>query len=158
LSTVRAQVILGSVYARDALLDPDSSSANEYRRQIETTYDAVDQALQAYVPVLDSAAERDRVDHLRREIAEFRETMVKVLATDSRTWPRDARLLLSTQIVPKRQLVIRVSEEVQALNRSAFVRQQSGITEIYDVTQRRVWETLGFALAASFGVGLLATI
>jgi signal transduction histidine kinase len=98
------------------------------------------------------------VDHLRREIAEFGETMTKVLATDSRTWPRDARLLLSTEIVPKRQLVIRVSEEVQALNRSAFVRQQSGIAEIYDVTQRRVWETLGFALAASFGIGLLATI
>src|SRR6185369_14200435 len=82
LSTVRAQVLLGSVYVRDALLDPDPTTATAYRRRLEDSYTAVDQALQQYVPVLDSAAEREHVTRLREEIADFRRTMLEVLATD----------------------------------------------------------------------------
>ena len=119
---------------------------------------AVNQALHQYVPVLDSSAERERVGRLQREIDEFRGTMLRVLDTDSRRWPTDARVLLRTQIVPKRELVIRVSEEVQALNRGAFVQQQKEIAEIYGAAQRRLWRNLGLALAASFGIGLVATL
>jgi signal transduction histidine kinase len=84
--------------------------------------------------------------------------MLRVLDTDSRRWPTDARVLLRTQIVPKRELVIRVSEEVQALNRAAFVQQQKEVAEIYGVAQRRLWRNLGLALAASFGIGLVAIL
>jgi signal transduction histidine kinase len=158
LSSVRAQVLLGSVYVRDALLDPDPESARAYRRQVEDTHRTVSQSLQQYVPVLDSPAEREQVGRLHQEIDEFRRTMLEVLATDSRTWPDRARTLLRTEIVPKRQLVIRVSEDVQALNRNAFVTQQSDIARIYGGTQRRLWESLGFALISSFGVALWATL
>lgn len=158
LSAVRAQLLLESVYVRDALLDPNPATVPDYRRQLEETYRTVHQALQQYVPVLDSAAERERVRRLQLEIDEFRHTMLRVLATDSRRWPTEARVLLRTEIVPKRELVIRVSGEVQALNRIAFVQQQRAIAEIYGVTQRRLWESLGLALAASFGIGLLATL
>jgi signal transduction histidine kinase len=158
LSSIRAQVLLGSVYVRDALLDPDPASAEDYRRQVEDTYRAVNQSLRQYVTVLDSSAEREHVARLHVEIDEFRRTMLEVLATDSRTSPGHARIVLRTQIAPKRQLVIRVSEDVQALNRSAFVKQQSGIAEVYGGTQRQLWETLGFALVSSFGVALWATL
>ena len=93
---------------------------------------------------------------LQLEIDDFRHTMLQVLETDSSRWPTEARTLLRTQIVPKRELVIRVSEEVQALNRSAFVQQQGAIADIYDATQRRLWESLGLALAASFAIALFA--
>ena len=157
LSTVRAQVLIGSVYVRDALLDPDPASADAYRRQLQDTYHAVDQALQQYVPVLDSQAERERIGRLRREIDNFRTTMLEVLASDSSRWPAEARLLLQRRIVPKRELVIRVSEEVQALNRETFVQQQAGIAEII-ASQRRVWRQLGLALAASLGIAVLASL
>ena len=67
LSTVRAQVLLGSVYVRDALLDPDPATADDYRRQVEETYRSVNQALQQYVPVLDSSMEREHVARLHLE-------------------------------------------------------------------------------------------
>jgi signal transduction histidine kinase len=155
LSNVRAQVLLGSVYVRDALLDPHPATA-EYRRQVEATYGAVTQALRQYVPILDSSTERERVGRLQNEIDEFRQTMLQVLATDSTRWPSDARVLLRTQVVPKRETVIRVSEDVQALNRSAFVQQQREVAAIYSASQRQLWESLGLSLLASFGVALLA--
>ena len=156
LSTVRAQILMGSVYVRDALLDPTPGSAASYRQQLQTTYRAIDQALAQYVPVLDSASERERVGGLRREIDEFRDTMLDVLAGDASRWPTEARRLLQQRIVPKRETVIRVSEEVQALNRGTFVQQQAGIAEVYRVTQRRIWWQLALALAASLGIALLA--
>jgi signal transduction histidine kinase len=157
LATVRAQILIGSVYVRDALLDPDPASAGAYRRQLLETYGGIDNALQQYVPVLNTPAERDRLARLRREIDGFRATMVEVLSTDRSRWPSEARLLLQNRIVPKRELVVRVSEEVQALNRETFVQQQAGIAEVYRVTQRRIWQQLGLALVGSLGIALLAS-
>jgi len=154
-ATVRAQVLLGSVYVRDALLDPNPVTA-EYRRQVEDAYLTLNQAVHNYVPVLDSPTERDSLDRLQRAIDNFRETMLRVLATDSDAWPNAARELLRTQVVPQREVVIRVSEEMQALNREAFVRQQMEIADVYASSQRRFLGTLTLALLASFGIALLA--
>ncbi|MEP7306130.1 MAG: sensor histidine kinase [Acidobacteriota bacterium] len=158
LSTVRTQVLLGSVYVRDALLDPDPTTAGNYRRRLEDSYTVVDDALRQYVPVLDSIAERDQVARLRGEIADFRTTMLDVLSTDARRWPTEARTLLRARVMPKREMVIGLSEQTQSLNRGAFVQQRSAMTEVYSVTQRRIWQSLGVALAASLGIAVLATL
>lgn len=158
LSTVRAQVLLGSVYVRDALLDPDPTAASAYRRRLVDSYKLVDQALQQYVPVLGSDAEREQVMGLRAEISDFRRTMLDVLATDATRWPMEARTLLQTRVMPRRELVISLSEQAQALNRGAFIQQQSAIADVYRVTQRRIWQTLGVALATNLGIALLATL
>jgi signal transduction histidine kinase len=158
LSTVRAQALLGSVYVRDALLDPDPTTVESYRRRLEEVYQDVDEALAHYVPVLDSPAERQRVDDFRREIDGFRTIILEVLATDRSRWPTEARQLLNQRVMPKREAVIRLSEDVQALNRRTFVEQQAGVAAIYAAAERRMWERLGIALAASLGIGLLATI
>lgn len=157
LSTVRVQVLIGSVYARDALLDPNPASAEAYQQRLLSTYEAVDSALGKYVPVLDTSAERARVSRLREEVSTFRSTLLEVLESRTRQGSTDARILLQQRIVPRREVVIRVSEEVQALNREAFVEQQAGIAEIYRVMQRRVWQQLGLALVASLGIALLAS-
>jgi signal transduction histidine kinase len=157
LSTIRTQVLLGSVYLRDALLDPTPGTAENYRRQMQATYDAADRALSRYRPVVDSPVERTHVAELRRGVDDFQSTLLEVLSTDSRQWNAQARGLLRDRIVPKRQSVIRVSEEVQALNRNAFVEHQAGIARIYADTERQVWWSLGLALAASLGIALFAT-
>ena len=43
---------MGSIYVRDALLDPDPSTARDYRNQLEESARAADLALQECVPVL----------------------------------------------------------------------------------------------------------
>ena len=158
LTTVRGHVLMGSVYVRDALLDPNPANAEEYRRQLEDSYRTADEALKGYVPVVDVPGEQRRIERLRREIEEFRHTLFEVLGTDSSQWATEARHLLRNRIMPKREGVMRVSEEVQALNRSAFVQQQLDVASLYRATQRRVWQTVGLALAASIAIALLATM
>jgi signal transduction histidine kinase len=155
LSNVRPRVLLASVYVRDALLDPDPRSAGDYRRRLQRTLESVDSALHQYVPVLHSAEERERVERLRQEIEQFGTAMLEVLATDERRPLNEARTLLG-RLAPRRDLVISVSEKVQALNRAAFIEQQATIAETYRVNQRRVWTRLGLSLAASLGIAVLA--
>src|SRR5437762_12148484 len=158
LGTVRSHVLVGSVYVRDALLDPDRTSADEYRAKLEDAYRAADEALQQYVPIVDVPTERERVARLRHEIDDFRNTVLSVLATDTSRWPIEARALLRRQIMPKRESVLRVTDEAQALNRSAFVQQQHEIASVYVATQRRLWGSFGLAVLVSLGIALLAAV
>ena len=45
LATARSQILMGSVYVRDALLDPNPATADEYRRQLQESYRTADEAL-----------------------------------------------------------------------------------------------------------------
>jgi signal transduction histidine kinase len=152
LASVRAQVLEASVLLRDALLDPDVTAQAEHRQSIEQAYSAIDTLLERYVPFLDSPAERERVDRLRGEIREFRNASNEVLATDSSRWPAEARTLLR-RFMPKRESAIRVSDEVQALNRAAFIDQQRELTGTQAEMQRQVWTVFGVALAISLMIG-----
>jgi signal transduction histidine kinase len=156
LSSVRAQVLLASVVVRDALLDSTQGGQADHRREIERLYQSIDASLTQYVPVLDSPAERERVDRLRREIREFRTASTDVLATDSTRWPTDARTLLR-RFMPKREAAIRVSEEVQALNRESFIDQQRALAAMQASMQRQVWTVFGVALAISLAIAALAS-
>ena len=156
LASVRTQVLVASVLLRDALLDPDANAQAEHRQAIERAYSGIDTLLTQYVPFLDSAAERERVGRLRAEIKEFRLASDEVLATDSTRWPSDARTLLR-RFMPKREAAIRVSDEVQALNRAAFIDEQRALTEMQSAMQRQVWTVFGIALSISLVIGWLAS-
>lgn len=156
LASVRTQVLVASVLLRDSLLDPDANAQADHRQAIERAYSGIDTLLTQYVPFLDSAAERERVGRLRAELKEFRLASDEVLATDSTRWPSDARTLLR-RFMPKREAAIRVSDEVQALNRSAFIDQQRALTEMQSAMQRQVWTVFGIALAISLVIGWLAS-
>ena len=152
LASVRTQVLEASVLLRDALLDTDVSAQAEHRRSIEQAYAAIETRLSQYVPFLDTAAERERLDRLRAEIREFRLASDEVLATDSSRWPADARTLLR-RFMPKRESAIRVSDEVQTLNRAAYIEQQRALTDMQSEMQRQVWTVFGVALVISLAIG-----
>lgn len=156
LASVRSQVLEASVLLRDSLLDPDVSAQAEHRRSIEQAYGVIDRLLMQYVPFLDSTAERERVDRLRSEIREFRLASDEVLATDSSRWPAEARTLLR-RFMPKRESAIRVSDEVQALNRAAYIDQQRELSGMQAEMQRQVWTVFGVALAISLVIGWLVS-
>lgn len=156
MSAVRSQVLLASVYVRDALLDPRPESVVDYRLKLDEAFAIATQALAQYEPVLDTASESERVELLRTRIDEFHTTVLDVLGGDSTKWRSDALALLRDRIMPKRAEALQVSEDVQALNRSAYVDQAAATSAIYRATQRRIWTEFGLALAASFLIGLAA--
>jgi signal transduction histidine kinase len=156
LSNIRTQVLMASVAFRDALLDRNLDNIAGYRRQLEQTYSAVDQLLHAYQPVSGSRAEREQFARLRQEVDVYRSTMLELFATDRRQWIAEARNLLSNRVTPRRDVVIEVSEGVQALNRAGFVEQQSQVANAYRSVQQELWQLLGLALAIGIAIAILA--
>ena len=148
-------MLLASVVVRDALLDPAPRPAADYRREVEQAYRAIDTALASYMPIVDPAAERLRVQRLRDEIQAFRVRSLEILGRDSRTWQLDARALLKG-LLPERESVIDVSEELQAINRTVFVAQQTEMAQVQAALQRQVLTVLGVALVISFVIAWTA--
>ena len=158
LSSARNEVIRGSVLVRDALLDAAQPRQRDYRGELTRAYLTAERTLQAYVPVLDSASERERVVSLQQEISALREVTLAVLDVEIRPGTNDASRVLNERIMPRREAAIRVAEELQALNREAFVQHDHEIVEIHQAIQRQVWQILGIALVASLAIGAFGAI
>lgn len=158
LSVVRAEVLLASVFVRDALLDPDPARTLSYLEQVEEACQSAEDALARYEPVLDTAVERTRIAALEDEIRDFRSTAMELLASDRDLSSLEVQGLLNFFIAPSRDSVVSVSEEVQSLNRHGFLQQQAMAAGLTARTQRRAWTGLGLALAASFCIALAATV
>jgi signal transduction histidine kinase len=156
LSNIRSNVLMASVAFRDALLDPDPTNMGRYRGQLERSYTTLDALLRAYEPVSESAEERQQVARLEREVDAYRRSMLDVLASDRNQWLVEARNLLSRRVTPRRDIIIAVSEGVQALNRAGYVEQQSVIGGVYQSVQRDLWQVLGLGLAIGLAIAMLA--
>jgi signal transduction histidine kinase len=156
LGTVRTQVLLSSVRVRDALLNPDPSSLDGYRDQIQGIQKVIVKALDDYEPVLGSAAEQEQIVTMRREVDEFHQTSLAVLADARGQSAAAVRDVLNHYIVPRREAAVKISEDIQTLNRLAFIRQQTDIGAIHRAAERQSWRRLGLALAISLGVLMLA--
>jgi signal transduction histidine kinase len=157
LSTVRVRVLLGSVYVRDALFDTSDEAGDYYRDQLLETRDTIAKALDQYVPVLDSAVERQQFGQLRAEVGDFWQTVLPVLGWDSTRRVTEARALLRRRVIPKRDVIIRISGRIQELNRGALMQQQEETAAIYKVMRQRMWETSGLALFASLVIAVAVT-
>lgn len=153
LSALRAHVLVASVLIRDALLDANPAMARVYRQRLTQTYEAADRALREYQPVLGHEDERRQLADLRTEIDEFREMVLEVLDAGVSI---DADTVIRDRIMPQREVATRMSEQVQTMNREAFVRQGVETSELYQAAQRDAGRRLGLALILSIGVGLSA--
>lgn len=157
LTTVRTQVLVASVLVRDALLNEKRQDLAVYRERLLGNHGAIDRALDAYVPVVRPEAERAALQRLRRQIDDFRTTSLEVLDARSSGGSSDVRQLLNAHIVPRREAAVRISEEVQALNRAAYVAQQTELDAVHRSAETQSLRRLGVALGISMAVlGLAA--
>jgi signal transduction histidine kinase len=158
LSTVRAQVLLSSVRVRDALLDPQPTTVAEYRGQIDSAHRIVTMALADYEPVIGTAGQSDPIDRLRSEVDEFHRTSIAVLADAAGKNPAQIREVLTRHVAPRREAALAISEEIQSINRRAFVQQQQDISDIHRVAESTSRRRLGIALVIGLGVLLMTSL
>jgi signal transduction histidine kinase len=158
LSTVRAQVLLSSVRVRDALLNPEPDAVAEYRGQVEAAYRVIEMALTDYEPVLGVGRDGDQLARLSAEIRQFHETSLNVLTDAARQEPSQVRDVLNRHIVPRREAALAISEEIQTLNRRAFIAQQADIAAIHRLAETRSRQQLGLALIVGLGTLLLTSV
>lgn len=158
LSTVRTQVLLTSVQVRDALLNPDRDALFAYQQQVEASYRVIAMALQDYQPVMGSRLEGDPIERLSEEVDQFHRSSASAVADAAGRSPAQIREVLNRYIVPRRDSALAISEEIQSLNRRAFVRQQQDLTEIHRAAELQSRRQLGAALVVGLSVLLVTSV
>ncbi len=158
LSTVRAQVLSTAVRVRDALLDPDVNAQAAHREEVEASYHVMSMALDDYEPVVASGGEAAQIERLLAEVKQFHEKSTTVLAEAAGGSPAAVRETLNAHIAPRREAALSISDEIQALNRQAFIQQQKDIAEIHRVAELQSRRGLGAALVIGLGVVLLTSV
>jgi signal transduction histidine kinase len=158
LTDARNQMLLSTMYVRDALLDPSTVTPAAIRPRIEAALNLARQDLARYRPLQATGPDAEHADRLRRQIGDLQQTMADLLANNSADWRTRAGRILRDRLTPRRIEAMNVVNELGMLNRTAFVDHQAEVNALYRSTQQRVWLVLGAALAASLGIGLLAAV
>jgi signal transduction histidine kinase len=158
LFTVRTQVLLGSIYLRDALAEGSATSAPYYRAQLERTRSDVENALQRYAGLVDSRDAGDHWAHLRTELDDFWRTMTPVLSPEAAALPTaDVRAFLRDRVIPKREVILAISDQIRALDREAFEAEHRARTSLYDGMRRRAWWTSAITAILGLAIAFVAT-
>jgi signal transduction histidine kinase len=154
LSTVREQVLLSSVLVRDAAFENDTARVSSQRDRLQMVRNDVEARLREYLPRVDSAAEREHWARLRAEVDEYWSSLSPVLTGELTGEATQAYLRGS--VIPKHELVLRVSEDLRTLKQDALLEQQAAVAELHRTVRERIWWTSALAVAVGFVVALFA--
>jgi signal transduction histidine kinase len=154
LSTVREQVLLSSVVVRDAALENEAARVSSQRDRLHVVRSDVERQLQEYFSRVDSVAEREHWTRLRAEVDEYWSSLSPVLTGE--LTGEAAQAYLRSRVIPKHELVLRVSEDLRTLKQDALREQQAAVAELHRTVRERIWWTSALAVAVGFIVALLA--
>jgi signal transduction histidine kinase len=156
LFAVRSQVLLGSIYLRDALVESNQSStgAGLARDQLRSLQAEVNQELEQY-EAIDSADHGPAWTQLKDELGDYWDTAVRLVALE----PNDrtaAQSRLQTEVIPKREGIVHLSDEVRQVMADGASREQQELSEANWQARRRIWETTAVAVVVGVAIAMLS--
>jgi signal transduction histidine kinase len=156
LLRIRTNVLLGSIYLRDALIDAASSDATYYRTEIERLRTEGDTLLRGYLPTVEDDNERGQWARLQIELGEYWASRNVAFSNDARTTLQSASLL-RTRVVPRRESVIAIIDQVGLLQAAANQRQRREIDQLYSETETRLISMGAGTLIVALVVAVMAS-
>jgi signal transduction histidine kinase len=155
LSRVRTNVLLGSIYLRDALIDSAPPRQEYYRSELSRLRDEIEALLGAYLTDVPSA-ERDRWLLLQEELSDYWSSRDVAFTGSART-SIESYLLLRQRVVPKRDGVLQIVDQLGALQAAARQQQETETAALYSAVRGRLFLIGGLTLVGAVGAAVLAT-
>ncbi len=146
IEEIRSAMLLSGILARDYLLDPTHLTADLHRGQLVT----IKKSMTARLDDLDGLTgpmDRNAIDRLRDGFGSYWVTMDPIFTWTPQQKMALSALFLSTQVLPRRNAVLRVAQQVADLNASNFRERQQRIDESIRSFQRNTTEALVFAIS-----------
>lgn len=149
LRRVRSGLHLSGILARDLLLDA-TTPASEYRSRLVAYHLESEQMIAELEPLL-RESDPAQFRELRRQLDDYWEAYAPLFDTSASV---DRYGFLRREIVPRRDAVMRISAEIEALNNRTLIAQQDAAA----ARQRELHQYLTATLAASLMLGLTVAI
>jgi signal transduction histidine kinase len=156
LFAVRSQVLLGSIYLRDALIEGNNLSAKETAvDQLRSFQRQVRQELDQY-RAIDSVVDGADWARLEKELDDYWEAAVGLVAPESGKTIEVSQARLDAHVIPKRDVIAGLSDEIQKVMAEAFGREQAEFVEANRQVRRRIWETAAFAVVVGLCIAMVS--
>ncbi len=156
LATVRTNVLLGSIYLRDAIIDGESPRRDYYRREQTRLRNEVEQMLRSYVPEVASADERVHWARLQMELDDYWASR-EVAFTDEARSPAQAASFLRSRVVPRRETVLSIVDQLTALQNVSNQRHQLEADDLYRQALTRLVSMGAVTLILALAVAIVAS-
>jgi signal transduction histidine kinase len=156
LSKVRTNVLLGSIYLRDALIDGATARRATYRNELTRLRSEVERLLTSYVPEVASQVERDHWARLQGELGDYWASR-DVAFTEQAKTPDEAAALLRSRVVPRRDTVLQILDQLAALQVVANQRHQEETELLYRQVRTRLLSMGATTLIVALFVAVVAS-
>jgi signal transduction histidine kinase len=156
LSTVRTNVLLVSIFLRDAIIDSPARQREYYRDELARLRGEVERALRAYVPEVTSPAEREHWTRLQTELHEYFSAREVAFGDDVSTLA-EAAALLRRNVVPRRQSILEIVDQLATLQRVSNQQHQAEADQLYQQAIQRLIFIGLITLVLALAVAVLAS-
>ena len=157
LSTVRTNVLLGSIYLRDALIDNQSMNADYYRGELNNIRGEVERLLNGYVGEVTSPVERENWAQLQNELQEFWKSRELIFSPDTPLNTSEAASILRRRVVPSREAVLHIIDRLSELQSLSQERHEAEVSLLYAELRDRLLLIAALAILVGLVVAVFAT-
>jgi signal transduction histidine kinase len=155
ISTIRRNVLMGSVYVRDVLIDPMRVARASYRDELRLLRAEIDEKLPAGTPTFDQSSERGHWQRLRGRLEQYWASLDFVFEP----LPFDtfsAATILRRDVLPARNEVVEVLDELKDLQRVSQADHDAQVALLYNDVRARFLRVVAGALVLGIGVAWYA--
>ena len=156
LAKVRTNVLLGSIYLRDAIIDSASPRRDYYRGELTRLRSEVEQMLRSYLPEVSSPVEREHWGRLQAELNDYWASREVAFRDDIRS-PAEAAALLRRRVVPRRETILEIVDQLAALQNVSDQRHQLEADELYHQALTRLVSIGAVTLLLALAVAVVAS-
>jgi signal transduction histidine kinase len=158
LSTVRTNVLLGSIYLRDGLVDTGAVTRQFYRDELRQIRTETDETLPGYLPEVELPIERQEWTALQRALTEYWNTVDLLFDPNAPRTFVEGSGVLRRKVVPARENVLQIVDRIAALQRLSRHRQQEEASLLDDELQGRFAVVSGVTILIAAGVAGFAFV
>jgi signal transduction histidine kinase len=151
LTMITTRVLLGSIYLRDALINPSIDGREVYRRELAQIRADVEEALPQYLPLVDTPGEREQWERLRVELDNYWTSREVAFAMDppaTASGLRAGAAALQSRLVPARESILEIIHSLAGLERASIESHEEEAARFYLEGQQRVLWLATLALGA----------
>jgi signal transduction histidine kinase len=143
LSTIRQNVLLGSLHVRDALIDT-GMARDTYREELRRVRDEIDARLDSYKRDPQLPSEEEYIAELRTSLEDYWASIDFVFSPALPTLLNPSAALLRSEVLPRRESVTRVLDDLRTLQQFALEQHDDRLAELYGrVRARFLWIVSG---------------
>jgi signal transduction histidine kinase len=157
LSTIRTNVLLSSIYLRDAIIDNRSVNVDVYQRELNQIRGEVERLLPTSLVDIASAQERQHWAQLQAELAQFWRSRELALSPGAPLDTREAAAVLRRRVVPARTTILQIIDRLSELQVLSQRRHEEEVSTLYGELRRRLLAIGALAFLVGLLVAILAT-